>query len=235
MKQKNKIIILLLAIACVVGISTIFLGQWPVYLEVGGSLGWNFFGLSCIIFSLLFTLKKASGFMSPVTAKKIPILLATAVFPVLFYYTCLDMFPRLLSTAAIYSVQGINPIPFISNYLIWVTIVNVVPTNLIGFFMYAGFTYAFAWKRLHFKYLAIAFLVSFAANAAVLGFFGDLNVRLFSESNRVVSYYTIYLPSWLLFSFCYAKMWNSRIEWKLFKFWRTNKIPTEEEKLCMGD
>lgn len=228
-RVKTVLIMVLLAavlatmLALAQGHSLWDIAKFPVFFEVGNSLGWNWVSVTCMAAMLWVGFSKSAKIMAPLSSKNAALVVCMAVFPLLFYYTFLDMFPRMLSAAVVYSVRGIDPIPFISNYLIWVTLVNVLPTNLIGFFMYAGFTYAFAWKRLDFKYFAVASLVSFAANTSVLGLFGELNIRLLSESNRLIAYYAISMPGWLLFTFCYAKMWKK------------NKIPTEEEKICMGD
>ena len=222
MSQLRKIFLLLLLAAVLSVILALVQGRslrdiikFPVFFEVGGLLGWNWLSVTCMAVMVWVGFSKSAKIMSPLNRKNIALVICMTVFPLLFYYTLLDMFPRMLSTFTVYSLLGINPIPFALNYLIWATY-NVLPTNLIGFFVYTGFTYAFAWKKLDFKYILYAFIVSFAINALVFTFFAEINIRLLNEANRVLAYYALYLPGWLLFTICYLKMWKV-------------KTPTEEK------
>lgn len=180
------------------------------YIEVGGSLGWNWFSVLCISFMATFSIWKAGKILSPITSKKIPLMISMAAFPLLFYYSLIDMLPRMFSVIAFNGMRNIGISQFISNYLIYITIYNPLPSNFIAFIIYAVFTVILAGKYLDTRPVAAVFFMTFIFNLAALIAFGDFNARLLPESERVIAYYSTVIPGWIVTTIGYVMFWRKK-------------------------
>lgn len=188
--------------------------EWLAHLDLIPGMGVNWFAAMCGVMMILFGFRQAMKMYNPFSLGKTPAIIVSAVFPFMLYYTLLDIFPHFLFTVGLYIGVGVNPAPYVMEFLAGHISVNSLPSNIIATAVFAAIVFLLPVReRISLKALGFVFLFTMVVDACLIMTYSSHNIRL--SPDRVLLYYLVFIPSWLFWLFVYTKLYWKKPEVEL--------------------